>query len=47
MNIKYTHRFILFFMAFAIFVACEEETIGDTTFGKLEGRVVSNSQNIP
>ncbi|AYN66892.1 hypothetical protein D1013_05640 [Euzebyella marina] len=47
MNIKYTHRFILFFMALAIFVACEEETIGDTTFGKLEGRVVSNSQNVP
>lgn len=40
-------RLILFFLISFAFMACEEETIGDSVFGKLEGRVVANSQNLP
>ncbi|MBQ4915366.1 carboxypeptidase regulatory-like domain-containing protein [Maribacter sp. MMG018] len=34
-------------IVFTLLVSCEEDTIGDEAFGTLEGKVVSNSFNIP
>ncbi|MFC4096458.1 carboxypeptidase regulatory-like domain-containing protein [Euzebyella saccharophila] len=47
MNNTYNSRLILIMVFIIALTACEEETIGDTVFGKLEGRVVVNNQNIP
>ncbi|PKA99208.1 carboxypeptidase family protein [Flavobacteriaceae bacterium MAR_2009_75] len=46
MNIINKQGFILLLIIFSV-LSCEEETIGDTVLGKLEGRVVANSQNVP
>ena len=42
-NIYYVTALLTSFL----FLSCEEETLEDQTFGSLEGKVVSNGQNLP
>ncbi len=45
-NFKNIYYFMAF-LAISVFFSCEEETLGDESFGTLEGKVVSNGLNTP